>query len=162
MLAKIKKNNRYGSAQLFSGHEFVKHEWRRVPAGFEDIAKGHQLLDVIEGKAEKDELKNVEIAAERKVMKARLKADYRDPYIRTLGGKEYVKDEWREVPPGFDEPARAHHSLDIWEAGQPDPDLEPEAEAESENKPRRGRRSKAADAKPVQESPEDDAGELEE
>jgi hypothetical protein len=32
MQAKIKQTSRYGTASLFSGVEFVKHEWRTVPA----------------------------------------------------------------------------------------------------------------------------------
>jgi len=29
----------------FSGHEYIRSEWRDVPAGFEDQAKNHPLLD---------------------------------------------------------------------------------------------------------------------
>lgn len=121
MQARIKKSSRYGTANLFSGIEFVKFEFRKVPNGFEDQARVHELLEIREGKAEKEVVEKQVKEAERLVMKARLVADYKDESLRTLSGREYVKTEWRDVPDGFEASARAHELLEIWEAGAEEP-----------------------------------------
>ncbi len=46
--AKVKDTYRMGPVIAFSGHEFVRSEWRPVPAGFEPAAIVHPLLDVRE------------------------------------------------------------------------------------------------------------------
>lgn len=45
MLARVKQDYLAGSVTAFSGHEYVRSEWREVPAGFEEQAKNHPLLD---------------------------------------------------------------------------------------------------------------------
>jgi len=45
MLARVKQDYASGSVVAFSGHEYVRSEWRDVPAGFEEQAKKHPLLD---------------------------------------------------------------------------------------------------------------------
>ncbi len=42
------KSNRFGSITAFNGIEYVRYEWRDVPAGFEDEARRNQFLDVQE------------------------------------------------------------------------------------------------------------------
>lgn len=47
--AKVKSDYRFGnSLQAFSRVEFIKQEWRDVPAGFEDQARAHEWLEVRE------------------------------------------------------------------------------------------------------------------
>lgn len=47
--AKVKAEYRFGKTlQAFSRHEFIKDEWRDVPAGFEDQAKAHEHLETRE------------------------------------------------------------------------------------------------------------------
>jgi hypothetical protein len=121
MQAKIKQSSRYGTASLFSGVEFVKHEWRPVPAQYEDQARGHDLLEIREGKAEKEVIAKQVVEQAKPVMKARLVADYKDPTLRTFGNNEYTKTEWLEIPAGYEASARAHELLEIWEPGQPEP-----------------------------------------
>lgn len=121
MQARVKKTSRYGVANLFSGHEFVKFEWRKVPEGFEEQARTNDLLEVREGKAEKEVVEKQVQEAVRPVMKARLVADHRDETIRAMGGHEYVKTEWREVPAGFEESAKKHDLLQVWEPGTEEP-----------------------------------------
>lgn len=45
MLARVKQDYLAGPVTAFSGHEYVRSEWREVPAGFEEQAKNHPLLD---------------------------------------------------------------------------------------------------------------------
>jgi len=45
MLARVKQDYAAGPVMAFSGREYVRSEWREVPAGFEDQAKNHPLLD---------------------------------------------------------------------------------------------------------------------
>lgn len=52
MEAKVKQSARYGIVMAFSGVEFVKYEWRAVPAGFEAQAERHELLETREPPAE--------------------------------------------------------------------------------------------------------------
>jgi hypothetical protein len=42
------KPEAWGSVRAFSGHEYVKYEWRPVPEGSEDVAKNHEMLEVRE------------------------------------------------------------------------------------------------------------------
>jgi len=45
--ARVKQEYRYGKSLLaFSRHEFMKDEWRDVPAGSEDEARAHEWLEV--------------------------------------------------------------------------------------------------------------------
>src|SRR3990167_2579334 len=122
MQARLKKSSRYGTASFFSGREFVKFEWRPIPPGFEDQARKNDLLELREGAAEREVVKRkAEDAAPEPVMQARLIQQYKDQSLRTLSGREYVKTEWRPVPDGYDEPARRHELLEIWEAGEAEP-----------------------------------------
>jgi hypothetical protein len=45
MLARVKQEYLAGPVMAFSGREYVRSEWREVPAGFEEQAKSHPLLD---------------------------------------------------------------------------------------------------------------------
>ena len=121
MQARVKRSSRYGVANLFSGREYVKFEWRPVPQQFEEQARMSDLLEIREGKAEKEVVEKQVKEAEKPVMKARLVADYKDESLRTLSGHEYVKTEWRPVPDGFEASARNHELLEVWEAGAEEP-----------------------------------------
>lgn len=70
MQAKVKKDYRYPAVTAFSGLEFVKFEWRAVPAFAEDEAKRHPALEtqelVPEAVVEKIEALADEEAAPRK------------------------------------------------------------------------------------------------
>jgi hypothetical protein len=46
MEAKVNQSSRYGTVTAFSGHEYVKYEWRIVPAGHEEEAARHPSLEV--------------------------------------------------------------------------------------------------------------------
>ena len=46
--AKVKDSYNMGPVMAFSGREYVRSEWRAVPAGFEPAAIVHPLLDVRE------------------------------------------------------------------------------------------------------------------
>lgn len=48
MQAKVKDNFRWKTVVAFSGHEYIKGEWRPVPPGLEEKAKEHPFLDVRE------------------------------------------------------------------------------------------------------------------
>jgi hypothetical protein len=52
-------------------------------------------------------------------MQARVKQDFRWKTLIALGGVEFVKNEWRTVPPGKEKEAQAHPFLEI-EAVKPD------------------------------------------
>ena len=45
MLARVKQDYLAGPVTAFSGREYVRSEWREVPAGFEEQAKTNPLLD---------------------------------------------------------------------------------------------------------------------
>jgi hypothetical protein len=45
MLARVKQDYLAGPVIAFSGREYVRSEWREVPAGFEDQAQNHPLLE---------------------------------------------------------------------------------------------------------------------
>ena len=53
MEARVKKNARFPTYIFFSGHEYVKTEWRAVPAGFEDQALDESLVETRGEKAGK-------------------------------------------------------------------------------------------------------------
>ncbi len=44
--AKVKDDYRAGPVLAFSGHEYIRNEWRPVPLGSEKEAQAHALLDV--------------------------------------------------------------------------------------------------------------------
>lgn len=46
--ARVKQEYRLGAVTAFSGYEYIQSEWRPVPAGYEEQAKAHDLLDVRE------------------------------------------------------------------------------------------------------------------
>lgn len=48
MEAKVKDNARFKKYCLFDSNEFLKSEWRPVPAGFEEQARAEKLLDIRE------------------------------------------------------------------------------------------------------------------
>jgi hypothetical protein len=121
MQAKIKQTSRYGMASLFSGVEFVKREWRTVPAGFEEQARENPLLEIREGKAEKEVVAKQIAEKVKPVMQARLVASHSADVLRTFGMNEYVKTEWKPIPAGYEASARGHELLEVWEAGQEEP-----------------------------------------
>jgi hypothetical protein len=45
MLARVKQDYLAGAVTAFSGREYIRSEWREVPAGFEEQAKNHPLLE---------------------------------------------------------------------------------------------------------------------
>lgn len=45
MEATVNEKTRHGTVIAFSGHEYVRYEWRRVPAGFEEQAERHPHLN---------------------------------------------------------------------------------------------------------------------
>lgn len=49
MQARIKQDARYGALNFFSGVEFVKSEWRTVPAGCEKQATENDYLETRAG-----------------------------------------------------------------------------------------------------------------
>lgn len=139
MQARVKQNSRYGSITAFSGIEYVKHEFRSVPKSMEDQARVHDLLEVREGKAEKEVVQKQAKDAIKPIMQARLIASHHDDSLRTLGGKEFVKGEWRPVPDGHEQPARDNELLEVWEAGEE----EPVAEKKSKDKKSTDKKSKS-------------------
>lgn len=52
--AKVKDTYRMGPVIAFSGHEFVRNEWRDVPVGFGPAALAHPLLDVREKESQEE------------------------------------------------------------------------------------------------------------
>ena len=61
-------------------------------------------------------------------MLARVKQDYAAGPVMAFSGREYVRSEWREVPPGFEEQAKNHPLLET------QPSLK-EIRAENSSKP---------------------------
>jgi hypothetical protein len=49
--ARVRQDLKSGPLNAFSGHEYVRYEWRPVPDGFEDQAKVNKFLEVREVKA---------------------------------------------------------------------------------------------------------------
>lgn len=52
MQAKVKNDYRWKTVVAFGGIEYVKNEWRPVPAGLEHNAQAHPFLDVNDVPAE--------------------------------------------------------------------------------------------------------------
>lgn len=46
------KSNRFGSVMAFGGVEYVRYEWRDVPKGLEEQARGNPFLELQEDIAE--------------------------------------------------------------------------------------------------------------
>ena len=134
MQARVVKSSRYGIITAFNGIEFVKHEWRRVPAQFEESARTHDLLEVREGKAEKEVVQKQAEEQAPKFLRARLVETHERESLRTLGGLEFTKDTWLEVPAGSEDSARRHEALQLWEIGEDEPGKV------TENKKRSGRK----------------------
>ena len=44
--AMVNEKTRHGTVNAFSGFEYVRYEWRTVPAGFEAQAEAHPYLDI--------------------------------------------------------------------------------------------------------------------
>lgn len=44
--AMVNDKTRHSTVNAFSGHEYVRYEWRAVPAGFEAQAQAHPYLSV--------------------------------------------------------------------------------------------------------------------
>lgn len=54
-----------------------------------------------------------------KILEARVKQDFWMPSVRAFSGMEFVKSEWRLVPPEFTEAARKNEMLEVREAKAP-------------------------------------------
>ena len=69
------------------------------------------------------------------MLEARVREEYRWDRVNACGGVEFVKSEWRPVPPGMEEAARVYKSLlEIRERGA-EPDLrEPDEIAKIEER----------------------------
>lgn len=124
MQARVKQSSRYGVITAFSGVEFLKRDWRPVPKGFEEAARHHELLEVLEGKEERQVVEKRIEESIVKTTKARLVESHKDNSIRTFGGLEYVKDEWRDVPSGYEELAEQHELLLVWKADEAEPRID--------------------------------------
>lgn len=48
--AKVKADSQFNPVTAFGGYEFVRTEYRPVPAGFEAAAEAHPYLEVLEVK----------------------------------------------------------------------------------------------------------------
>ena len=59
MQARVKLSSRYGSITAFSGLEFVKYEWRNVPAGKDEEAKRNPYLELEGGEKEQPSLAKI-------------------------------------------------------------------------------------------------------
>jgi hypothetical protein len=79
-------------------------------------------------------------------MLARVKQDYAAGPVRAFSGREYVREEWREVPAGFEEQALTNPLLDT----QPSLD---EIRAESSSKPGLGKPESEPEGESESESP---------
>jgi len=63
--AKVKPEYRFGnSLQAFSRHEFIKSEWRDVPAGFEEQARAHEWLETRDRPQAEPEVEEAPVSAE--------------------------------------------------------------------------------------------------
>ena len=49
MLARVKQTCRWNTVTAFAGREYIRNEWRRVPAGLEAEAQRHPMLDIDAG-----------------------------------------------------------------------------------------------------------------
>lgn len=88
MLAQVRQDYRWKTVNAFTGHEYVKYEWRNVPAGMEEQAKKHPDLVVKEGSGQEQEF---DTGAARQA-----KAEQKD-YVR--GGMPYVRGGMPDVKP---------------------------------------------------------------
>lgn len=84
---------------------------------------------------------------------ARLKKAYKYPRAVLFSGREYVKEEWRAVPPEFEESARKDERVEVKEIKDPSAlDTETaeriEESYEEKDPPRSSRRSKAKEYEP--------------
>lgn len=120
MLARVKQDYAAGSVMAFSGHEYVRSEWRQVPAGFEEQAKSHPLLDV--------QLSTDEIRRDA-------------PLMPGLGNPE-PEPATPETPPAVTVETEAPQAAVEPAATEPQPETKP-AETEPESKTAR-RRPRAA------------------
>ena len=98
--ARVKDSYNMGSVVAFSGHEYARNEWREVPAGFEDAAIVHPLLDVRDAETQKEN----KVTAKDHLADTLGTAD-----LRAIVGKETVSTETEPVeeePPAEKKPAR--------------------------------------------------------
>lgn len=52
--AKVRDSYNMGPVIAFSGHEYIRGEWRPVPSGFEPAALAHELLEVREAETQEE------------------------------------------------------------------------------------------------------------
>ena len=67
MKAKVKSDHRWKTVVAFSGIEYVKDEWRKVPPSMEKDAESHPHLEVQYDKAEAEARKSAKPTAEAKL-----------------------------------------------------------------------------------------------
>lgn len=74
MEAKVKSEYRWNIVTAFGGIEFVKSEFRKVPAGFEKEAQAHPCLEINDGsmaEAKQEKTPEEKAAWAAKMVKAR-------------------------------------------------------------------------------------------
>lgn len=98
MQARVKQDHRWKSVVAFSGHEFIKGEWREVPVGCELEAERHPFL----------EIKLVELA-ESGVEPEIPHRDHIDPAPEPVKEPEPVKAEAQNVLPPAKAPRKRRH-----------------------------------------------------
>lgn len=113
--ARVKKNERFARYIFFSGHEYVKEGWRPVPAGFEDQARNESKIETrpLSRETVKPKPTAKEVEEAKTELYARVKKNAKREHYFLFSGHEYVKKEWRPVPAGFEDQARAHEDLDV-------------------------------------------------
>ena len=74
MLARVKQTCRWNTVTAFAGREYIRNEWRRVPAGLEAEAQRHPMLDIDAGAQPEQVAPAVEPARTKDELKALAKA----------------------------------------------------------------------------------------
>lgn len=70
MEARVKQDNRYKVVTAFSGREYVKYEWRSVPAEYLVDAARHPYLELREPAVEELQISVAPVAIEAKAEEA--------------------------------------------------------------------------------------------
>lgn len=102
MQAKVKDSHRWKTVVAFSGHEFVKGEWRSVPAGFEKDASEHPMLEVMD----KDVDALVAKVAEKEKEFAKPTAEAKLEEMASAAVEEMEALKVEEEPPAKKSPAK--------------------------------------------------------
>jgi hypothetical protein len=95
--AKVKDNYMFGNITAFSGLEYTKGEWRKVPVGMEDQALVHPFLDVREAGTEKEiKISSKEVIANAQATSDKIIAQMMEPETPAAPVQEVSN---REVEP---------------------------------------------------------------